>query len=325
MTSLILITGGMGFIGSHTARALLDRGEPCVLAQRRSAEPPDLPWLNDTGPVVLEQVDVADLTGLMEIGKRHRITGIVHLAGSVPWPPGAFEPVDGARRAIGSLLNVVQAARDWGVDRLCVASTIGVYGGVEGPAPLREDAPLPMTASHVIPAYKKIGELLTDHLAGAIGVEIVAMRISAVWGPLGRPSSMFFPAPQLVHAAARGGPVDLSPLRGPVYAGNGIDACYVSDCARAIASLQLAESLNHRVYNVASGRLTTNGEFVAALQACEPGFDFDLVDGRDPQGPAHDVCLDITRIRQDTGYEPAYDTHSAVADYLAWLRAGRPK
>jgi UDP-glucose 4-epimerase len=78
-----------------------------------------------------------------------------------------------------------------------------------------------MTAGHVIPAFKKIGELLAD----AAGVEVITMRISAIWGPLGRPSSMFFAAPQLVHAAARGTAPDLSALHPPVYADNGIDLC----------------------------------------------------------------------------------------------------
>ena len=37
------------------------------------------------------------------------------------------------------------------------------------------------------------------------------------------------------------------------------------------------------------------------------------------------ICLDISRLRQDTGYEPAYDLQTAVADYLAWLRAGHQR
>jgi UDP-glucose 4-epimerase len=92
------------------------------------------------------------------------------------------EPVDGARKAAGSLLNVVQAAGEWQVPRVGMASTVGVYGGVTAEPPYREDLPLPMTAGHVIPAFKKAGELLTDYLAGATGIEILSYRISP-WGP----------------------------------------------------------------------------------------------------------------------------------------------
>jgi UDP-glucose 4-epimerase len=322
---MILVTGGLGFIGSHTARALLDLGESCVLAQRRSATVPDAFAPEAGSRVFVEQVDLTDSAKLLEIGARHPITGIVHLAGSVPWPPGAREPVDGAREAIESLLNVFRAARDWGVQRVSLASTIGVYGGVDTNSPLSEDLPLPMTAGHPIPAFKKIGELLADHLAGATGVEIVNLRISAIWGPLGRPESMFFPAPQLVHAAVRGTVPDLSTLRAPAHAGNGGDLCYVKDCGRAIALLQYARSLSHRTYNIASGRLTTNGELAAAIQTVVPDARIDLPEGRDPDGPESDVYLDISRLRQDTGYRPAYDTAGAVADYVDWLRAGNPR
>jgi len=313
---MILVTGGLGFIGAHTTRALLDLGQSCVLVQRRN--PADLPTLlaDEAGPrVLVEQADLTDRERFLGIGTRHDITGIVHLAGSVPWPPGADEPIDGARKAIDGLINVIQAARDWGVPRVGVASTIGVYGGVEAHGPLREDLPLPMTSGHVIPAFKKIGELLTDHLAGVTGVEVVNLRISGAWGPLGRSASPFIAAPQLVNAAVFGTP------HAPAYAGTGIDLCYVKDCGRAIAFLQLAEKLSYRTYNVASGRVTTNAELAAAITKVIPDAKTELAEGRAPDGPADDICLDITRLRQDTGYLPAYDTEQAVADYVAWLRA----
>jgi nucleoside-diphosphate-sugar epimerase len=62
--------------------------------------------------VFVEQADITDWRAFLDIGRRHTITGIVHLAGSMPWPPGADEPIDGARKAVDSLLNVLQAARD---------------------------------------------------------------------------------------------------------------------------------------------------------------------------------------------------------------------
>jgi UDP-glucose 4-epimerase len=315
---MILVTGGLGFVGSHTTRALLDLGESCVLVQRREpALPDDLAGRR----VFTEQADVGDLAALRDIGARHPITGVVHLAGSVPWPPGAQPPVAGARDAIGSLLNVLQAACEWQVPRVGIASTIGVYGGAAAPSPLREDVPLPMLAGHAIPAFKKIGELLADYLAGPAGIEIVSYRISP-WGPGGNPMSPFTAVPQLVHAAARGTAPDFSALRAPARAGDGFDMCYVKDCARAIALLQLAPRLNHRTYNIASGAVLTNAEVAAAIRKLVPDARTELPDG---PSPAPQIYLDITRLREDAGYQPAYDTDRAVADYLAWLRAGHPR
>jgi UDP-glucose 4-epimerase len=319
---MILITGGTGFIGSHTTRALLDAGESCVVAARRAAAVPEFLAGEVGRRLFIEQADITDLAALLEIGKRRTITGIVHLAGSAPWPPGTYAPVDGARIAIGSLLNVFQAACDWEVARVGAASTIGVYGGVTADPPWREDMPLPMTSGHVIPAFKKVGELLADYIAGSTGTEVVSYRIGGIWGPLGRPASPFFGAPQLVHAAVRGTPPDLSGLPWPAYADHGTDMCYVKDCARAIALLQTSPQLSHRTYNVASGRATTYAELATAITKVVPEAQFTLPAGRSPTGHTY---LDITRIRRDTGYQPAYDTDRAVADYIGWLRAGNER
>jgi len=322
---LILITGGLGFIGANTAMALMDLGESCVLVQRRATPPPASIASRLGRQVFIEQADINDRAALLEIGKRHKITGIVHLAGSMPWPPAADDPFHAARKATESLVNVVQAASEWQAARVGIASTIGVYGGVREDPPYREDTPLPMTADHPIPTFKKIGELLAGHLAHVTGVEVVSYRIGGIWGPLGRTESPFFPAPQLLHAAVRGIPPDLSALRSPAYAGNGIDLCYVKDCSRAIALLQLSDQLRYTIYNVASGRITTNGQLADAIRRVIPDAQIDLPPGRDPNGLTGDVYLDISRIGEDTGYEPAYDTAAAAEDYIRWLQAGNER
>ncbi|WP_326950873.1 NAD(P)-dependent oxidoreductase [Amycolatopsis sp. NBC_01307] len=310
---MILVTGGSGFIGSHTVRALHDLGEESLLVQRRSGDVPA--HLGDL-PVQAERGDVADLASLRDIGTRHKISGIVHLAGYDRFasPEAA---VDAARKALDGLLNVVQVAQDWGVKRVGLASTIGVYSGVAADGALREDMPMPLSAPHPIPRYKKINELLGEQLSEASGIEIINCRISATWGPLGH-DDPFFPAPALIHAAARGTTPDLSGIVRPVHAEDALDLCYVKDTGRAIALLQLAEHLNHRTYNVASGQATTNAEVIAAIKTVVPDAELGL-----PSGSVHPRnYLDISRIRADTGYQPKYDTERAAADYITWLRAG---
>jgi UDP-glucose 4-epimerase len=317
---MILITGGLGFIGSATVQALLDAGEQCVLVQRSHA---DVPAGRFDAPVVVEQADVTDLDALLAAGRQHRITGIVHLAGSMPWPPSSEPPVQAARRSLGGLFNIMQAAQEWGVARVALASTIGVYGGAKDPleGPLTEDMPLSMSAPHLIPTFKKISELLGGHLSDATGIEVVNLRISGTWGPLGHSPDPFFPAPQLIHAAARGRAPDLSGVGGRMHAEDSLDLCYVKDTGRAIALLQLADHLNHRTYNVASGHATTNAEVAAAIRQAVPDAQVDLPSG----GEKRQAWLDITRLRQDTGYEPAWNTERAAADYIAWLRAGNER
>jgi len=116
-------------------------------------------------------------------------------------------------------------------------------------------------------------------------------------------------------------PLDLSGLLVPVHLWDGPDLCYVKDTGRAIALLQLAETLNHRTYNVASGRVTTNADIIAAIHDVDPSVTLELPDG--PSNPGNP--LDIARLHHDTGYTPEYDTASAAADYIGWLRAGHDR
>jgi UDP-glucose 4-epimerase len=313
---MILVTGGLGSIGSHTARALLDLGERVVLTAHRSTRLPDFLAGEPGGRVVVEPLDTTDEAAFLDIGKRHEITGIVHLAA------GRFDlpdPVEYLRAESTALLNALEAATVWGVRRLSVASSIGVYVGVDE-APWREDAPLPVVAPHQIHAFKKTAELFATLVGDNAGFDPVSLRIGTIWGPLGLPDNPFFALPRLLSAAVRGEDPDLTPPRPAAYAEDATDLCYVKDCGRAIALLMLAERLNHRTYNVSSGRLVRYGEVVDAINSAVPGANVTVPEGRNPDRPP-DNHLDITRLQAETGFRPEYDVERAVPDYVDWLRA----
>src|ERR1700755_2761726 len=314
--AMILVTGGSVSVAPPPARPPHALGEPSVVMQRRSGQVP--PHLADL-PVVAEQADVTDLASLRAIGERHEITGIVHLAG-YPAPRGTAGGIEATQGLLDGLLNIARAAAEWGVSRVSLASTLGVYGGIAHSGPLTEDLPVLLAAPHPIPRSKKIAELLGEQLAEATGTEIVSLRISGTWGPLGH-EDPFFAAAALIHAAASGKPLDLSALLIPPHLGDGLDLCYVKDTGRAIALIQLAGHLQHRTYNIASVPVTTNAEVIAAIREAVPEAALDLPAGADRPGAA----LDITRLRQDTGFAPEHDTARAAADYIAWLRAGNER
>jgi UDP-glucose 4-epimerase len=187
---------------------------------------------------------------------------------------------------------------------------------------LREDAPLPVSAGgNPVGAWKKTVELLASALAERVRVEVVIARLPAVWGPLGRNSSRFFAAPAMIHAAAEASS-DPSLATDAAYADEAIDMLYVKDCARAIALLQTVPELNHVVYNVGSGVATSNREVAEAIRTVIPDARLELQAGRNPRGYGHDIYLDTARLRDDTGFEPQYDTTAAAADYVDWIRAG---
>src|SRR5918911_874284 len=91
LTAMLLITGGMGFIGLHTARCFLDAGQDVVLTHFKTRREPDFirDELGKRAPV--ESLDVADASALADLMRKYPIDGIVHLA--VPGL-GALSPAD---------------------------------------------------------------------------------------------------------------------------------------------------------------------------------------------------------------------------------------
>ncbi|HEX7305812.1 NAD(P)-dependent oxidoreductase [Lentzea sp.] len=314
---MILVTGGLGFIGSHTVRALTDAGQECVLLQRRT---PQVPAHLADLPVHVAQADVADLDALLAVGEQYPITGIVHLAVALPWPVTDNDPIEATAEALNAFLNIVRAAQKWGVRRVVTASTIGVYG-FDSEGALTEDVPISIGKSHPIPTFKKVTELLAGHLSDVTDVDVVNARISGTWGPGGHLPDPFFAAPSLAQAAALRTEPDLSGLLAPPHAEDALDLLYVKDTGRALALLQLADKLNHSTYNIASGHATSNTDVIAAITSVEPDFRYELPSA----GESQVRWLDITRLREDTGFEPEYDTAAAAADYIAWLRAGNAR
>ncbi|MCL2394364.1 MAG: NAD(P)-dependent oxidoreductase [Acidimicrobiaceae bacterium] len=312
---MILVTGGLGFIGLHTAQALLDSGEECVLTQYRVARQPAFIQGEIGKRAFVEQLDVTDGARLSEIGDKYPITGIVHLA--VPALSGGTAAADLRVNMLG-LTNILEHAERWKVDRISIASSGGVYRAVTDEAHT-EDTWLPIESTNPTEAYKKAFEIVSSHFADRTGIDLLNLRISGIWGPLYH--SMSNLPSRVVHAAVFSSPLRPG-MRGPSYADDGGDMCYVKDCARGIALLQLADGLRYRTYNVAAGRPARNGEFVDAVKELIPEAAVSLPEGHDPGGSGIVGYSDISRIREDTGYEPAYDVRSGVADYVAWLRAG---
>lgn len=300
---MILVTGGLGMIGAHTAHALVELGQEVVVTTYRQTDVPSFL----AGRVAVESLDVTDRDAFLALGNRYDIDAIVHLAGTIP----GENPVDYYRADLTGLLNALDAARTWGVRRFAVASSLGVYIG-RPEIPWREELDLPtVDLPHHIIAFKKAVEPITTHALQGSGVEPVLLRIGSIWGPLMDPESPFSPIPAYVSAVLRG------ETPRPLPAGEGGDNCYAPDAGRAIALLANAETLQHTVYNVSAGRPSTNRDLTAAVEAITPVSQRPERTGGEPD-PGEQPYVDITRLTQETGFTPHFDAESAVADYFAW-------
>jgi UDP-glucose 4-epimerase len=307
---MILITGGLGMIGLHTARNLLDMGEDVVLTQYRVPRIPD--FLKDElgKRAHIEQLDIMDGEKLLEIGRRYKITGIAHLAAP---GLGALSPSDDFRMNTQGLLNVLVAAEAWDIQRTGLASSIAVYAGVKR-GPFREDQPLRLFGGNHVEAYKKTFEILGSHYTHRIGLGVLCLRIGGIYGPMDH--NLFNIATRFLHMALGR---DVPNWPGELFAEDANDLCYVRDCARGIALLLTAGALNHETYNVASGVASSVGQVAALIQARFPDASLPVTPGYGPNH-RHEALMDISRIREDTGYQPQFTLEQSIDDFIDWLK-----
>ena len=132
----ILITGGAGYIGSHTVLAALDAGETVIVLDDLSTGFADAV----TAPAQLIRGDIADRNLTSRLIAEHGIDEIIHFAGSTVVPESVADPLKYYRNNTAATLALLIEAVAGGVQRFIFSSTAAVYGEVEG-TPVGEDHP----------------------------------------------------------------------------------------------------------------------------------------------------------------------------------------
>ena len=312
---MILVTGGMGFIGLHTARSLLDLGEDVTITRYRTTRLPSF-LADEVGKrLTVAPLDLSDTEAVKTTLRAHDVKSIVHLA--VP-PRTNLTPLQEMIGSTSATLGLLSAAVACGVTRITAASSLAVYFGLPASeGPFTEDQRLPLSASHPIEANKKIDEVIEAFLSGSGALRIVRARIGGIWGPtyhsmLNAPSRLAMVAlERRDKIAGRPDPLDAHP-------DDMLDLLYVRDCGRALAELHVAEPPND-VYNITVGGMTRYGDLVDAFNRAVPQAGLKLTSPRsEPVGGATGYC-DNQRLRNDIGFAPRWDLQAAVQDYVAWL------
>jgi UDP-glucose 4-epimerase/UDP-arabinose 4-epimerase len=133
----VLVTGGAGYIGSHTAKALAEAGHrPVVFDDLSAGHMEAVQW----GPLVVG--DVRDAAAVSAAMRAHDIDAVIHFAGLIEVGRSMRDPAAFWDSNLGGTAAVLSAMRGCGVDRIVFSSTAAVYGQPQGPAPLNEDLPL---------------------------------------------------------------------------------------------------------------------------------------------------------------------------------------
>jgi len=319
---MILVIGGLnGFVGSNTTEALVNLGNDCVVTRHKDAEVPRFLQKHiDAGRVIIEQADATSLEDLRRIGEKHKIDGIVNVGGGFKNPNS---PVPGLKGYFDMLAATFQVAQEWKVKRVTFSSTGGMYLGLTGTVdeshPIHLQSPLPGIPG--ILQRQKVVEVASEEFTNATGISTICVRLMGFFGPYQDPEQFGAPL-RMVHAAVQGKPLD---LKGTFLSNeeDAVDVIYIKDLARAVALLHTADKLHYSVYNIGTGKTTSNREMAESVKKAVPGFNVTLPPGKFPF-PALPM-MDVKRLREDTGFIPNFTLQSAVNDYVEWLRAGNAK
>ncbi|MCX5741630.1 MAG: NAD-dependent epimerase/dehydratase family protein [Proteobacteria bacterium] len=272
---IVVVTGGAGFIGSHTVDALIEAGNRVVvLDDFRTGKRANLArWLApehrfDGAHAALEIVtcDVAHgiFAALEPITSRYgRVERIVHLAAQVSVVASIANPLVDMSVNYGGTLHVLEYARACNVSKVAFASSAAVYGDVTE-MPVAETTPCRPVSPYGIDKYAS--ELALDYYASVHNVPTTALRFFNVYGPRQDPTSPYSGVISIFADRARAGALltifgDGSQTR---------DFVYVGDVVRALLAA-VADGNTRTVANVGTGREITVLELAQTIVALGGG------------------------------------------------------
>ena len=192
----ILITGAAGFIGSHLCEKLLGRGDTLIAVDNfndyydTARKQKNIRQLRYHPRCILCEADICDEGTISRIFAEHRPEAVVHLAayGAVRYSIGRARLYTEVN--IGGSINLLEVAREIGVENFVFASTSSVYGNTKD-LPFVETDPCNQPLAPY-PASKKAVELMGYTYHHLHGLNFTALRLFNVYGPRGRPDMMPF-------------------------------------------------------------------------------------------------------------------------------------
>jgi len=316
---MILITGGLGFLGANLARLLCDSGEAVLATSNRNTVVPKLLSSFVDRLLKIIPLDITSLEKVSQAIKDFAVTGIVNAA--VRSEKGNTSLYQAMDVNVTGTINVLEAARIAEIKRVVFISSEAVYQGLKTTQPYKEEEKLLITSDRFIPGTKKAGEILCLMYCKEYGMEVISARATRMYGPLYQGVRNL--AGHMVENAAKGIPIALA-NQDPAEAH---DIIYAKDAARAIMLLLKAQTLRHRVYNVGFSRLVSLAEFAEAIKTLLPKSEIHLGDGPGPlistKTPMDiNACVDIARLSEETGFTPEYDPYRGVEHYIKWAHDG---
>jgi len=310
----ILVTGGLGHVGSWTAYKLAKQGNKVILFDSSvdTLEDLNLDFLNEVKEnLVLENGNVLDFHAITRIMEKYhgKIEGIIHSAALIGVPDFIERPFQNVSLNTVGTLNMLEVTRIFRIKKFIYISSGAVYGDTKGI--LHEG--LSYKAADLYGASKISGELFTQQYGDTFDMDVRIARVYFIYGPGKMPSKMyplykglFGPLEGVFNYVAETG------------ADTEIDFTHIWDVAQGVAKIYQKESMNHRIFNISCGIKVSLRKIVDMVKEIVkedtgvllgPGI-----------GLKRGAPLDINRIRDEVGYEPMFsDIREGLENYYNWI------
>ena len=310
----ILVTGAAGFIGSHLAEKLLERGDEVVgldnfndyydPAKKRANER----RLNGYPGFKMVEGDVRDRQGMFDLFAREQFAAVAHLAALAGVRNAVKYPEQYVEVDYNGTQHLMDAARAEGVGNFVFASTSSVYGATEQ-IPFVEtdpcDRPLQPYA-----AAKRAAEILGYSYHYLFDMNFTAIRFFTVYGPNGRPDMMAY---KLADSITKGREV-------PLYNGGEMyrDWTYVGDITDGVVAA-LDRPLGYEIINLGRGEPVLLNDFVRIMESLA-GKKANLVDAPKPAADVERTYADIGKAKALLDYDPQVSVDEGVRRFWEWYR-----
>jgi UDP-glucuronate 4-epimerase len=328
----LLVTGAAGFIGYHTCRALLERGDEVVGIDNLNTyydvalKEARLALLEGRSGFTFHRMDLADQAAISGLFQSEKFERVVHLAAQAGVRYGAINPHAYAASNLTGFLNILEGCRHAGVQHLVYASSSSVYG-----ASTRTPFALEHSVDHPLSLYaatKKSNELMAHSYAHLFKLPVTGLRFFTVYGPWGRPDMAPF---LFVKRVLAGEPIDVFN-----FGQHKRDFTYIDDIVEGVvrtldrvAAPSPAFSLEapspaisnapYRVYNIGNNQPVELMDFIACIEKAT---------GREAKknflpmqpGDVPTTYADVDALAADVGFRPHTPIEEGVRRLVAWYR-----
>lgn len=326
----ILVTGAAGFIGFHTSRLLLERGDEVV----------GLDNLNDYYDVSLKQarleilkrypgfrfvkLDLADRTEIPALFASEKFQRVINLGAQAGVRYSIKNPLAYIDSNVAGFANMLEGCRHNGVEHLVYASTSSVYGANTAmPFSVHQNVDHPLS---FYAATKKANELMAHTYAHLYNLPVSGLRFFTVYGPWGRPDMALFLFTKNILA---GKPIDVFN-----YGNHRRDFTYIDDIAQGVVrSMDRVASGNpdwsgdhpdpgtskapYRLYNIGNSEPVELMRYIELIEQClGKKAQKNLLPMQ--QGDVPDTFADVDDLVRDVGYKPATSVEEGVRKFVDW-------